>query len=71
MSIFSIRWEKGFNQSKQLIMSNFSTIPKGCNLYKINNTFVSLVYTFSMAGNIIAYTPIQGTDREKYLNHII
>ena len=25
----------------------------------------------SLAGNIIVYTPSQGTNREKYLNHII
>ena len=24
-----------------------------------------------MAGNIIVYTPIQGTNREKYFNHIV
>ena len=37
-----------------------------------NNTFVvSPIYTFSWAGNIIFYTPIQGTNREKYFNNII
>ena len=43
---------------------------KGYNLY-INSTFVSPIYTFSLAGNIIVYTPNQGKIREKYFNHII
>ena len=30
---------------------------------------VSPNYTFSLAGNIIVYTPTQGTNREKYSNH--
>ena len=36
---------------------------------KILCTFVSLNYTISLAGNIIVYTPIQGTNRENYFNH--
>ena len=52
-------------------MWNFSTIPKSCNVYNINSTIVSPIYTFSLAGNIIVYTPIQGTNREKYFNSII
>ena len=35
-----------------------------------NSTFVSPIYTFSQAGNIIVYTPSQDTNREKYFNHI-
>ena len=63
---------KGLNKSKQLIMSIFSTIQQGCNLNKKNNsTFVSPIYTFSLAGNIIVYTPLQGTNGAKYFNHII
>ena len=59
--------EKGFNKSKQLIMSNFGTIPKGRNLYNNHSTFVSPIYTFSLAGNIIVYTPIQSTKWGKLL----
>ena len=44
---------------------------KGYNLYINNCTFVSPIYTFSLAGNISVYTPFQGTIREKYFNHII
>ena len=36
---------------------------------KNNSTFVSPDYTFSLARNIIVYTPIQGTNREKYFDH--
>ena len=34
-----------------------------------NSLLVSLIYTFSLAGNILVYTPSQGTTREKYFNH--
>ena len=37
----------------------------------ISRTFVSTIYTFSLAGNIIFYTPSQITIREMYFNHII
>ena len=37
---------------------------------KITVIHFSYLY-FSLAGNIIVYTPDQGTNREKYLNHII
>ena len=46
-------------------------IPKTENLYNNKNTFVSPIFTFSLAGNIIVYSPIQGTNMEKYFNHII
>ena len=39
--------------------------------YNNNSTFVSPIYTFSSAAIIIAYTPIQGTNRDKYFNRII
>ena len=38
-------------------------------LYNNNGTFVSLIYTVSLAGNIIVYTPIRGTKWEKYFIH--
>ena len=44
---------------------------KATNLYNINISFVSAIYTFSLAGNIIVYTPNQSRNREKYINHII
>ena len=35
-----------------------------------STTFVSPIYTFSLAGNIIVYRPSQGTNKEKYFKHI-
>ena len=64
--------EKGFNQSEQLtFFKEINTVPKATKLYNNNSTFVSAIYTFSLAGNIIVYTSNQSTNREKYLNHII
>ena len=37
--------------------------------YFNNSNFISHFYTFFLAGNIFVYTPIQGTNREKYFNH--
>ena len=48
-----------------------NTIPKATKLYNNKSTFVSPIYTFSLAGNINVYTPIQSTNMEKYFNHII
>ena len=63
--------EKGFNQSEQLtFFKEINTVPKATKLYN-NSTFVSAIYTFSLAGNIIVYTPNQSTIREKYFNQII
>ena len=63
--------KKGFNKSKQLEMLNFSKIPKGFYLYNNSDTFASPIYTIPLAGNIVVYTPIQGTNNEKYFIHII
>ena len=63
--------EKGFNKSKQLLHSAKGTLPEGCNSYNNNSTFISPIYTFSLTGNIIVYTPNQGTNREKYIHHKI
>ena len=41
------------------------TLPKATSLNDNNSTFISLIYTFSVARNIIVYTPIQGTNKEK------
>ena len=44
---------------------------KGYNLYNNTGTFISPIFTFSLAGNTIVYTPIRGKRREKYSNKII
>ena len=48
-----------------------SVVPKAPKLYKISSTFVSPIYTFSLAEDIIVYTPIQDTISEKNFNHTI
>ena len=48
-----------------------NTVPNATKLYNKFGTFVSPIYTSSLARNIIIYTPIQGTIREKYLSDII
>ena len=64
--------EKSFNQSEQFtFFKKISTVPKATKLYNNIHTLVSPIFTFSLAGNIIVYTPIQSTNREKYFNHII
>ena len=53
-------------------MSNFVQYQEPTIYITYNNTFVvSPIYTFSWAGNKTFYTPIQGTNREKYFNNII
>ena len=51
--------------------SEATVIPKATMYFNPISTFVSPIYAFSLARNIIGYTPIQGTNREKYFNHII
>ena len=63
--------EKGFNKSKQFMMSNSVQYRKATNLFFLKITFDSSIYAFSWAGNIIVYAPIQGTNREKYFIHVI
>ena len=46
------------------------TIPEGYNLYNINSTFISPIYTFFCRETIV-HTPNQATNREKYFNHNI
>ena len=60
-------------QSKQTVnvFRKSNTLIKPTKLHSSNITFISPIYTFSLAENIIVYTPIQGTNREKYFNHII
>ena len=48
-----------------------SIIPKATNFYYIKSTIGFPIYTFSLAGNINVYTPIQVTKSEKYFNCII
>ena len=69
--ISSILREKVSN--KQTVNDeNLSTIPKRlqfiCNM---NSTSVSPFYTFSLAGNINVYAPIQSTNSEKFFDHTI
>ena len=51
--------------------NKMSVIPKATKLYNHDDFFVSPIYTFSMTGNIIVYTPIQRTNREKYFSQFI
>ena len=63
---------KSFNPYKQLLRKkNSSNKTKGCKLDLKNSTFVSPIYTFSLAANLIVYMPFQGTNKEKYFNYII
>ena len=48
-----------------------NTIPKATNSYNNNSTFVSPVYTLSLAANIFVYTPNQGTNKGKSFIHLI
>ena len=57
--------------SYKKIKQNSLQNKKGYTLYDNNSTFVSPIYTFSLAGNITVYTPYKGTIGEKYFNHII
>ena len=47
------------------------TVKVGNSISKTNkySTLFSPVYTSSLAGNIIAYMPSQGTNRENYFRH--
>ena len=49
----------------------FSSTKVVINLYINDSTSISLIYTFSLAENIIVYSQSQGTNREKYFNQII
>ena len=51
--------------------SEARVIPRVTIHYNNNNTSVSPIYTFSLAGNIIVYMPNQGTNGKKYFNHIV
>ena len=62
---------ESFNKYKQSSEFINSTVPKGYNLYNDNCTFYFSYLYLSLAGNIIVYTPDQGTNREKYFHHII
>ena len=54
---FTVNWQKGVDTNN---VKNY-----------INNyTFVSSIYTFFLVGNIIVFTPSQGTNREKYFEKL-
>ena len=59
------------NNTKQSQYFIKGTKAKGYNLYNQNCTFISPIYSFPWRENIIVYTLDQGTNREKYFNHII
>ena len=71
--LFSLLNFKEKFQSKQTVnvFRKYNTVPKATKLYNNHSTFSSPIYTFCLAGNIIVYTPTQGTNREKYSNHIV
>ena len=48
------------------MMSDVVQYSKAAKLYNDKSIFVSPFYTFSLAGHITVYTPIQGTKKEKY-----
>ena len=48
-----------------------NTRPRATNLYNPNSTFVSPIYTFSLAANRYAYTPNQSKNKEKCFYHNI
>ena len=58
-------------QSKQLVkvFGKSNTVPKATKLHNNISTSVSLIYTFSVAGNIIVYTHLHGSNREKNFDH--
>ena len=60
-------------QSKQTAKAfkKSNTVPKVEKVDINISTSVSPIYTFSLAGKLIMYTPIQGTNRKKYFNHFI
>ena len=67
-----VREGKSFNQYKQLIRRKNSFYKtQGSSWYHVfKGAFVSFIYTFSLGGNIIVYTPMKGTIRKNYFNHI-
>ena len=58
-------------KTKQLMISTKVKYQKATNLYNNNSTFESRIYTLFLVENTIAYTPKQGTNREKYFIPII
>ena len=60
-------------QSKQTVnvFRKMITVPKATKLSITSSTFVSPIYTFSLAWKIVVYTAIQGANREKNFNHSI
>ena len=53
LQLFTVNWKKAVNTNNT-------------DYYPNKWTFVIPFHRFSMAGNIIVYTPSQGTNREKY-----
>ena len=71
MSISSIMRGKGFNESKQFMMSNLVQHQRAT-IYIIMIVLSFLLFVpFGLAGNIIIDTPIEGTNTENYFKHFI
>ena len=62
--------EKKSSECKQSNV-NICTVLDGNNLLYSSSYFYFSYLYLSLAGNIIVYTPNQGTNREEYFNHII
>ena len=63
---------KSFNQYQQVLLrQNSFYVTKIYNLHKNKNSFVSFIWTFSLAGNKSVYKLILGTKREKYFYQFI
>ena len=71
MSISSIYGEKLKKEKQVTISVELKQYQKTSNVSTNISTLDSLIYTFYLVGNIIVHTLIQGTNRGKYLNHIL
>ena len=72
VSISSIAREKRVQQRETVYdFEQWVQFQKAANFYNINSNFLSPIYTFSLAGNMIFYTPNQGWNGERYFIHNI
>ena len=61
-------WRKGDSSEELICRNQYSQLNMKLMLkILINSTSVSLISTFSLAGNLIVYTPSEGTKQEKVL----
>ena len=64
-------WEKFQSKQTVNVFRKLNTVTKATKPHLNNSTFNSPIYTFPLAGIIIAQRPIQSTNREKYFDYII